>query len=485
MAEFNFKGLDHQLEALNSDAPEIFMGCGWAAGKTTTQGPWIIKKIFEVDYVPPDLNQGLIAANTYQQLINSTLTNLYEQWRAMGIIFKPDTLPKGNAAFKIQVAAHGQWRNILCASLRNDDALHGSEFGFGAIDEAWGAKKQAVDIAISRVRAEYQGSTQVLLTTTLDDQESWMYERYVLDLDRDPSMEYDQEVGPVTFVDPAGRVAVKPQRHVIYAPTWANLHNLAPGYYEKQLASLDERSKARFLDAKWVSLLSGLIYPQFQQTLHVSEMAEFDPSLPVYWSHDFNIGVDSEGNPKPMSSCLAQVKKGPRVDKRGNIVLGPDGRPLMRPELHVFDEIILDSSDTNDVVEAIKEKPWFTSVSKFIITGDASGRAKDTRSGTTDYKILKAAGYKRQQVPKANPQRKVRYNEVGAMLRASNGDVRFKLHPRCRTLKRGLESTRFKPGGDKELETRSQHVTTALGYLMCTKNLAKSSRGFEARDDIP
>ena len=60
-----------------------------------------------------------------------------------------------------------------------------------------------------------------------------------------------------------------------------------------------------------------------------------------------------------------------------------------------------------------------------------------------------------------------RHNQMNAMLKAADGTVSLFIHPRCKTLLRGLETVKLKPGAQYvEAETREQHVTTALGYLV-------------------
>lgn len=154
-----------------------------------------------------------------------------------------------------------------------------------------------------------------------------------------------------------------------------------------------------------------------------------------------------------MSSCLCQIKKG--EDQDGN----------KRPELHIFDEVILETADTHQAAQEFKQR--YPDIKDVIVYGDASGQARDTRSKMTDYVILREHGFKRQRVPTKNPPIRDRHNAVNAMLHNANGDVRVRIHPRCKTLIKGLETVSLKAGAQYlEEETYHQHVTTALGYLL-------------------
>jgi hypothetical protein len=70
-------------------------------------------------------------------------------------------------------------------------------------------------------------------------------------------------------------------------------------------------------------------------------------------------------------------------------------------------------------------------------------------------------------VPRANPPVRERHNQMNAMLKPADGTVSLLIHRRCKTLLRGLETVKFKPGAQYvETETREQRVTTAPGYLV-------------------
>jgi hypothetical protein len=211
------------------------------------------------------------------------------------------------------------------------------------------------------------------------------------------------------------------------------------------LNTLDKHMYSHIWDGGCIVRTGMEVYHAFSLD-NVSDEAEYDHALPILWSHDFNIG---EG--KPMSSCLCQIKKG----------TGPDG--VIRPELHAFNEIILETADTNDAAAEMKQRYPGKQV---VVYGDASGKAKDTRSKTTDYLILAGQGFKKQKVPSANPPVRDRHNVVNGLLRSASDDIRLKIHPRCKVLIKGLERVKIKKGsGYLEEETYEQHVTTALGYL--------------------
>ena len=317
------------------------------------------------------------------------------------------------------------WRDVLCRSLNYPDTIRGTEVGWAIIDETAGTTKDAVDIINARVRATEQPLNQILYTSTVDDPTHWMHEMFV------------EKFSPQVM-------------KVVYATSYDNPH-LPREFVESLKATYSDRQFQREVLSKWVSLSEGLIYYAFDRSIHVDEAAEYDDALPVIWSHDYNIGEN-----KPMSSVLMQLKRG----------YSPAGKA--RREVHAFDEIVIDSADTNDAADEFEGR--YGDViprSSVTICGDASGRSRDTRSKTSDYGILANRGFTVQNVPMANPPVRTRHNRTNATLKSADGDIRARIHPRCKTLLKGLETVRLKPGASYvELETREQHVTTAFGYAV-------------------
>lgn len=423
----------HQVKVLKSQKKIVFLGGGVGCGKTEVGTLWHLNRVANT----PKDTPGLIAANSYSQLIDATIRNVYKNYRKLGVLVKPEQLPRSHHPFDIQVFNGEYWVDIWCRSLDSFQLLSGTEVGWFWADEVWQTKREAIDLLLARHRGVMEDRLQSLFTTTLDDPTTWMYELFV--------EKFNEQL-----------------MDVFYATTYDNEKNLPPGYIEGLKALYSEQMFKRMVMSQWVSLDGQNIYYNFDRKVNVSEDAEFDPHLPIYWTHDFNIG---EG--KPMSSALAHIKKGP----------GPDGK--IRPELHFFDEIVLDTADTNDAAEEFQERSWIKdSKAGVIVCGDASGRAKDTRSKTTDYKILATAGFKHQEVSRSNPPIRERHNTVNTLFKAKNGDVRLKIHPRCRTIIKGADIVKLKKGANylEDDTIREQHIMTAVGYLAVKKLSLRMNR---------
>jgi len=52
-------------------------------------------------------------------------------------------------------------------------------------------------------------------------------------------------------------------------------------------------------------------------------------------------------------------------------------------------------------------------------------------------------------------------------MKNANNEIRYYIHPRCKTSIKGWETVKLKKGANYlEEETYSQHVTTAIGYFI-------------------
>lgn len=70
------------------------------------------------------------------------------------------------------------------------------------------------------------------------------------------------------------------------------------------------------------------------------------------------------------------------------------------------------------------------------------------------------------------------HNSVNSLLRNAGGDVQLIIHPRCKTLIKGVETGKLKKGASfAEADAREQHVCTALGYLVHARFPATRPKG--------
>lgn len=243
------------------------------------------------------------------------------------------------------------------------------------------------------------------------------------------------------------------RRHVYYSKTHENPF-LPKSYVEHLEKSLDAKMAKRMLFGEWIEIAKESIYYAYQEERNFVALPwKIRADLPIVLSFDFNIG-----HGKPMSA-LALQQTGTQI--------------------HAFREFIIEGADTNDMMDEIIGSGILDKTTKVIICGDASGKAKDTRSKRSDYDIILnklkhhfAIENRRvfidYQVPLSNPAIRRRHNMVNAACRNGLGEVNLFVHFPCKGLNDGLKYTKLREGSDiiEDDSYKYQHVTTALGYAI-------------------
>jgi hypothetical protein len=136
----------------------------------------------------------------------------------------------------------------------------------------------------------------------------------------------------------------------------------------------------------------------------------------------------------------------------------------------VHDEIIIQGARIADAVEEFEARgyrKWLESEGGpgVIIYGDATGSHRDTRSKSSDYGLLREYGFNVQKIRRSNPPIRHRHNSANGRLRNALGVTHTRIHPRAKTLIRGLEMVGYKANSFLEDEIEEQHVTAAWSYF--------------------
>ena len=196
-------------------------------------------------------------------------------------------------------------------------------------------------------------------------------------------------------------------------PEWAAFHwasaDILPA---EEIASAKRRMDPRLFEQEMLGrfvLTGGRAFADFTLAEHVAEV-EYDPNLPLCWSLDFNIN--------PMCSGVLQHRAG---------------------RVHVLDELALPDTKTDSAVTTflsrMHQRGW--NLQKLHVYGDATGNARDSTSGISDWIIVKnrlAALSPVLKVPRQNPGIKETINAVNAKLKSADGVVSMVVHPRCHGL---------------------------------------------------
>jgi PBSX family phage terminase large subunit len=247
-------------------------------------------------------------------------------------------------------------------------------------------------------------------------------------------------------------VSDNPSRHVYYSVTTDNPF-LSDWYIEQLKQTYTKKEILRMIYGQWIEIKSEVIYYAFDIEKSRIREYEVNEAYPIGITFDFNIG---EG--KPFSVCLFQYIHG---------------------NFYFFDEIVVEGMRTLDAIEEAAERGLLDYNCKYIVYGDAAGRARTTNYNKTDYEQIRhflrsyyVNKYDRMiefdfDVPVSNPPVRKRHLIVNGQLENANGQTHvFILQEKCPTLVKGFNLTKLKKGGNY-IEDDSdpwQHITTAAGY---------------------
>jgi len=227
--------LPHQEEFLFRSKEKFALLCGGiGSGKSWAGSHYIIKKaMLQTGAV------GLITANTYKQLLNSTLACLFRELDSLGIPFKHNK----NSG---ELTLFGQ--KILCTSLENYDALRGIEIGYFWADEVRDTRVEAWQVLIGRLRDKRCKLEGRLTSSPLGF--NWLYDYF------------------------AGEAKTSEHR-LITASSYDNPY-LPTGYIDTLVKGYDKDMADQEVGGKFINLGVGKVYYAFDRQRHVGAFDEPD-----------------------------------------------------------------------------------------------------------------------------------------------------------------------------------------------------------------
>lgn len=259
-----------------------------------------------------------------------------------------------------------------------------------------------------------------------------------------------------------------PNRKVFYSLTEQNPF-LPRTYIEQLKASLDPKMAERMLQGKWIEIKGDVIYYAYDRQNNYRDVEykiREDAEINLGW--DFNVGDN-----KPMSVAISQN---------------------YNDEFHFFSECVVHSARTLTILEELQARGMFDKGYAFVINGDATGAARSSNSLHSNYEIIKQylSNYRdplgrsiryRMNVPRANPPIKERHNKVNAYCLNASGKSRLFVYKTAPMTDKGLRLTALKKGGSfvEDDSKDYQHITTAIGYTICSETVVKHNATTSAR----
>lgn len=345
-AQKTFRLAPWQAAACYAPHEHFAMFGGVGVGKSYTGGKFSIRHF--INY--PDLT-GFIGANTYDQLTQATLRELFTQLEAYKIPFVYNRQPPAHWQVPLKFPSYS---NILSCKigrkvahaftrvLSDPDALRGIQFSWYHLDETRDTPQDAHDVILSRMRESRYRRGLITSTTNGED---WAYKRFG-----------QARRGQRLY----GSMHVRTEEAV-------KVGILTREYYDTMLQSYSELMIAQELEAHHVNLHGGRAYYAASQA-NRSYRAPWggrypDPRYPLIVGCDFNF------DPAPHVWMVGQ--------------LSPDQR-----KIHWFTEISGVRKSTVEMSQMLSYRfPGFF----FRVFGDRSGaRATTSNAGKPDYDQIAA-----------------------------------------------------------------------------------------------
>lgn len=207
--------------------------------------------------------------------------------------------------------------------------------------------------------------------------------------------------------------------------------NVPPDEIKSAKADLDDRTFEQEYEARFVSY-SGVIYYAFKREESVIRH-DGDRSV-IHVGMDFNLD--------PMSAVL--------MTRKGDT-------------LHVFDEIVMFGSNTDEMVSEIRTR--YGNGTIVIYPDPASRQRKTSAGGRTDLSILQNAGFE-VRVRSSHAAVRDRINSVNSRLLSKDGHRRLFVDPKCKKVIESLERHTYKEGTSQPEKDGFDHMNDALGYAV-------------------
>lgn len=287
------------------------------------------------------------------------------------------------------------------------EKILGMEFSTIYFNEASQLDYSSIQMALTRLAEKNSLKKKAWFDFNPPSKASWAYYLFIKKLDPIDDV-------PLKNPDNYAHLLMNPQD---------NLANIDSEYIQL-LEAMPEKERNRFLLGLFNDESQGQVYYAFKRDEHVKPVTK-QPGT-VFIGMDYNVN--------PMTAIICQY---------------------INKELHVFDEIYIENSDTYKMANALKVK-GFAGAS---ILPDSTGANRKT-SGQSDFQILKEAGFKVEST--RNPFVFDRVNNVNRLL----GLNKITIDPKCKKLINDMEKVVWKDnkpdqsGANKMLT----HISDCLGY---------------------
>ena len=404
---------------------------GWFAGKTWAGARKLVDlhlfNAFDAKDQPTGVKSAVIAP-TYQLANDFDIPELCRTFDEMNLAYRFVADPKRYCFQLPDLGTKKRPSEILIRTADSPDRITGWTVGAIWGDEAARWKCDATDPqndpfvqADARLRDTKARFLQFMVTFTHEGDDTRVYR----DFEREP----------------------KPD-HVLYrSGTLENPHAQAFGAVQKQ--QLTAELAAQYLDGHATSTGGQRMYGSFDESTNLDASLVISGDVPLQIAVDFNIDPGMHcivGQHFPKDDCVTAV-------------WGLHERRMSVKRL---------VAALRELIE--KELGGWRWSSPLQIFGDASGSGQWAGVGESCYDVLceclRVAGVPYSlRVPRSNPHVADRVNAVNCALNDASGNVRYRVHPRCKELTDDYRSMRWLADGSADKrDHRRSHASDADGY---------------------
>jgi hypothetical protein len=329
--------MPYQEAFQESTKPKVYLSAGFGAGKTYS----LIMKGFELMSVNAGLAGGIVAPTTkmYKRDVVPTIKDICRENHIRYSYNKSDMqwfFP--DSASTIYVF-HGE---------DDGDSIKGPNLAWMLMNEVTLLSKRAFLMALARVRLKKAKRLQVAMSGT-PESFNWAYEYFI----ENPRADTD----------------------LIFGDSRLNKH-VASGYIDMLVDSYDTLMQQQYVEGRFVNMSGNRAAWAFNRHKHTSKDVHKVEGMPVWVSVDFNVS--------PMAATLWN-----RIPLKMDFRTGQ----AIEHGLRAFDEICLESSNTYELVDALKQKVN-PETEQVILYPDPAGAARSTKTrNVSDFDILKEGGF--------------------------------------------------------------------------------------------
>lgn len=333
-----YSPLPHQEAFHRTNKPKTFLSTGLGGGKTYS----LVMQMFQLMALNPKVPGGIMAPELkmYKKDVLPAIKEICEENEI------PYSYHQGEFLWKFP-----DTRSDVYVFPADQGKIRGPTLGWGVINEVTLCDEQSFKHFLGRIRHKNARFRQLAMSGT-PEEFNWAYEYFV---------ENPREDTNLIFGD---------ARH--------NLH-VHPDYFKDLEASYDEKMREAYILGRFVSLAGGRALWMFNRNAHTDlgqDIIQRVPGAPVWVSCDFNVS--------PISATLWN-----RVSPQANANIPA----LNNKSLLGFDEVKIESSNTYELCDAIKEKVPDWREIEMVIFPDPAGDSRSTRSTVSDIEILSQSGF--------------------------------------------------------------------------------------------